>query len=163
MPTDVLNLRAQQAVLSSLAAQERFDVVVKEHPSVLDSHLEDWCEARLPGRVRFLYGPTFARLVHLADAVVVDYPSTSLLQALFGRARILVTDDPISEWEPGVREHLSAYGVLFVPPEAVGDPLPGLELREAPYPPEALEPLLAAGPDTAATRAADAVLEIASG
>ena len=159
IPPDVVYVRSQQEIIRALASQERFDVVVKDHLAASDA-LARWCEHELPGRVRFLRMP-FSDVVNLADAVVVDYPSTALVQALHGRGVVLVSEDPISDWAPGVREHLSAHGVGFVPVEELARTLAGVELRTEPYPPPARAPLLAGEPGAAATRLADAVLEIA--
>lgn len=162
-PTDSVHLRQQLLVLHALAAQTRFRPLVKEHPAVPEpSLLARWAEHELPGRIRFLYGRTFAQLVQLADAVVIDYPSTALVQALFGSARIIVTDDPISVWEPGVREHLEANGVAFVPPGELVAGLETLDLRHGGYSRAVREPLLASGSGSAAERVARAVVAIVS-
>lgn len=162
-PTDIVHLRQQLLVLRALAAQQRFLPLVKEHPAVPEpSLLARWAEHELPGRIRFLYGRTFADLVQLADVVVVDYPSTALVQVLFGSARVVVVDDPVSVWEPGVREHLEAHGVVFVRPGQLAAGLEVLDLRRGGYSRDAREPLLASGAGSAAERVARAVVAIVS-
>ncbi|MGH3050039.1 MAG: hypothetical protein ACRDLK_07765, partial [Gaiellaceae bacterium] len=109
----------------------------------------------------------FVDAIHLADAVVLDLPSTTLVQALHGSARIYVVRNPITAWEPGVIEHLEAHGVRFaavseLPRVLREDLAAGLLDGPTSYSPEAREPLLAHGQGTAAERAADAILHIVS-
>lgn len=161
-PTDSAYFRQETAIVRTLARLEGTRVVVKEHPFGRPTPLEAWCAPLAV--VDLLYEPEFSQLIHLADLVVLDAPSTTLVQALFGSAPIYVIDHPVFEWEPGVREHLTRHGVVFCTVAELGarvrdDDVAG---RASGYPAEAREPLLAGGPGNAAARAATAIVEIAS-
>jgi hypothetical protein len=111
--------------------------------------------------------PNFAQLIHLADVVILDAPSTTLAQAVFGSAHINIVDNPVFRWERGVREHLERHGVIFSTAEAASRRIKesfgsGVLDRPAAYGPEARAPLVAGGPGDAARRAAEAVLAIAT-
>lgn len=161
-PPDSDYVRHQRAVLAALVETHMLPVV-KPHPAPHDGALEAWAQEAIP-RVRIVREHTFAELVHLADAVLLDFPSTSMVQALRGSARIYVIDHPLSIWEPGVRDHLMTHGVVFVEVADLGqrvraDAEAG-ELRPTTYSQEAREPFTASGPGSAASRAAEAVLEL---
>ncbi|MFL5885953.1 MAG: hypothetical protein ACJ77M_12870 [Thermoleophilaceae bacterium] len=162
MPTDPTYYREQTEVLASLLGVDGLDVVIKEHPASAHSALERWAEKFAPpGRVGVVRNPPFARLIHLADVVVIDAPSTTLVEALFGSARIVIVDNPAFRWEPGVREHLTSHGVVLCARDEVArhaaEPTGPYS-----YPREAREPLIAGGPGSAAGRAAAALAEIAA-
>lgn len=120
--------------------------------------LEAWASRR-GEPITFIRDVGFAELIHLADELVLDFPSTTLVQALCGSSRITVVRHPVTAWEPGVLEHLAAHGIDAVDPGDLAKAIrePGVVVRRR----EALEPLAASGPGTAAERAADAVLRIA--
>jgi hypothetical protein len=161
LPTDGVYYREQTEVLGALLGLEGLRVVIKEHPASQHSALERWAEREAaPGRVQVVRTPPFARLVHLADAVVIDAPSTTLVEALLGSAKIVVVDNPVFHWEPGVREHLVRHGVAVCGPADVARHV--AEARGPyDYPAEAREPLMTGGPGSAA-RAAAALAEIAA-
>lgn len=161
-PSDSDHVRHQRSVLAALV-DTRMTPVLKPHPAPDDGALEAWARDAIP-RVRILREERFAELIHLADAVLLDFPSTSLVQALRGSARIYVVEHPLSVWEPGVREHLAEHGVDFVDVAGLSARLRADtelgKLGPLAYPQEAREPLSAAGAGTAAARAAEAVLEV---
>lgn len=164
-PPDLTYLRHQISVVEQCIGVGDCRVVVKEHTRDRGV-LEDWAaRGELP--VSFVRGRQFSELVHGPDAVVLDFPSTTLVQALRGKARIYVVKHPVTLWEPGVVEHLESWGVTFVDVPELGDRLRadverGLLGGPVSYPPEAYEPLCAGGDGAAAERAADAVLHIVS-
>lgn len=167
-PLDLGHVRHQVALLEELLSLDGVRVVVKEHPQWAGAGpLDAW--ARSTGaHAAFVRDRPFAELVHLADALVLDFPSTTLVQALHGSSRLYVVRHPITVWEPGVVEHLERYGVRFVSPprlaaELRADLEAGVLTTPATYPQEAREPLVASGPGTAAERAADAIVRIAGG
>lgn len=159
LPFDLSYVRHQLRVVEQLLTVPRLRVVVKEHASG-EGPLEAWSRtAGVP--LSFVRDRPFAELIHLADALVLDFPSTTLVQALCGSSRLYVVRHPVTAWEPGVLEHLERHGVRIIAPDALAaavaaDPVGPVERTRA-----ALEPLAASGPGTAAERAADALLEIA--
>jgi len=164
-PPDLAHLRHQIEVVSSLSAARGLRTIVKEL-AVAPGPLEEWA-ARAGAAASFVRGLGFADLVNGPDAVVLDFPSTTLVQALLGTGRVYVVGHPVTVWEPGVVAHLERFGVRFVAPDEVGARLEadleaGLLGAPEPFAPEAYEPLSADGPGTAASRAADAVMVIAS-
>jgi hypothetical protein len=165
-PPDSSYFRHQTSVIRSLLTVTGLSVVVKEPRAVGGSPLDRWCRA-FADSVRVIDEPDFGQLVHLADVVVIDLPSTTLVQALFGSARIYVVDHPVLKWETGVVEHLARHGVVFCSAQDVGDRIEqdaraGTAAGRHQYGREATEPLAAQGEGTAASRAASAILEIAS-
>ena len=160
-PLDTGYVRHQVALVEQLLSLDGVELVAKEHASGAGP-LEVW--ARTSGApLTFLHSMPFSELVNLADATVLDFASTTLVQALRGSSRLFVVLHPITAWEPEVIEHLEAYGVHFAAPERLAETLRADLARSAVvHPLEAVEPLLASGPGTAAQRAADAVLHIVS-
>lgn len=168
MPSDSEYYRMQVRTVESLLAVDGLRVVLKEHPGSRHSAIDRWCEQFAPeGRTLAVRQPAFARLIEVADAVVIDAASTTLVQALFGPAPIYLVDSPVYKWEPGVAEHLLAHGIPLCKAEDVGrllgeDLAAGHLAERRGYPQEAREPLIAGGPP-AAGRTARAVLDIAGG
>ena len=165
-PVDTAHARHQIAVVCALLEVEGVRVVVKEHPVWEEAGPVAAWAASTGAPITFVRDMRFDRLVNLADVAVLDFPATTLVQALHGSARLCVVRHPVTIWEPGVVEHLERFGVRFVDRAALAGTL--RELRDDPvgpivYPQEAREPLAASGPGTAAERAADAVLAIAAG
>lgn len=163
-PFDSDYVRHQRAILAGLV-ETRMLPVLRPHPSPDDGALEAWAREAIP-RLRVVREHPFPALIHLADAVVLDFPSTSLVQALRGSARIYVIDHPLCRWEPDVREHLAAHDIALVTAAELGAKLRadadlGL-IRPTSYPPEAREPFSASGEGTAAQRAAEAILRLAA-
>lgn len=134
-------------------------VVVKDHPFHRPSALELRLEGE-PG-IDVVFAPSHAQLIHLADLTVLDAPSTTLAEALFGSAAIVAVDNPVFRWRPGVREHLIAHGVQFVTADAL-DIRPG-DVTPAPYGREAREPIVSVTEEDAAVRAARAVAGVVRG
>jgi hypothetical protein len=165
-PSDLSLVRHQVTLLEQLLAVGGVRVAVKEHPMWSDAGpLEIWAR-RCGAPVTFIKGREFSDLINLADATVLDFASTTLVQALYGSAHVYVVDHPVIAWEPGVIEHLERHTVRVVPPAELGrvigyDLASGFLSRPASYPQDAREPLLASGEGTAASRAADAVMRIA--
>lgn len=166
VPFDLSYFRHQIAVVEALLSVEGLRVLVKEHTDDVGP-LETW--SRSTGSpVSFVRDKAFPELIHLADAVVLDFASTTLVQALHGSGHVYLVSHPITAWEPGVLDHLESHGVRVAGADRLAgvlraDLAVGRLRAPAIYPPEAWEPLAASGPGTAADRAADAVLEIVSG
>lgn len=160
VPFDLSHARHQIALAEALLSVDGLRVVVKEQAD--DGPLSAWAKTTGAGSaIDFIHGRPFAELVNLADVTVLDFPSTTLVQALCGTARVVVVRHPITVWEPGVLEHLERNGVRVVAPENLAETVRREHGVDVAYSPEALEPLSASGPGTAADRAAEAVLEIA--
>jgi hypothetical protein len=167
-PVDTRHVRHQIAVAEQLLALPGVTVAIKEHPQWRDGGpLAAWVAAtRSPAVV--VRESSFVEVLHLGDVAVLDFPATTLAQALHGSAPLVVVDHPVLEWEPGVREHFERHGIGLVPPGLVGAAVrERLEARRSSvgptYPQEAREPVTASGRGTAAERAADALLQIAGG
>jgi hypothetical protein len=165
-PNDSDHLLHQRSVLAALGSVPGTTTVLKAAPTSPGALAEASLLAAAP-TARIVTGRPYSELVHLADVVVVDFPSTTLVQALRGSARIVLVDHPALVWTPGAREHLSSYGVLFAEPDRLAELLvaeraAGRLAGPHAYPWEALEPLVASGPGTAAERAAEAILHIVS-
>ena len=165
-PTDLSYVRHQIAVATELLAVAGLHVVAKEQ-AVGAGPLEQW--ARLSDiALDVIADRPFAQVVNAADAIVLDFPSTTLVQALHGRARVYVVRHPVTAWAPGVLQHLERHGVRVAPASEIGRVLradieSGLLGTPAVYPPDAYEPLVASGPGTAAERAAEALIRICAG
>jgi hypothetical protein len=156
-PIDTIYFDHQVDVVRSLLTLNGWQLVIKEHPGIPESPIQHWCQRFAPGRA-LVVGGNFAELIHLADAVLLDIPSTTVPLALFGSAAIYVIDHPIAKWEPGVREHLAAHGVPFLEPADIAARLRADDPRgPRTYAREASVPLVADGPGTAASRAAEAI------
>lgn len=164
VPSD--HLLHRRAVLSALGALSGVETVLKM-PSTSPGEVVEGALVAAAPDARVVSGRPYSELIHLADAVVIDFPSTTLVQALRGSARIFVVDHPVMDWMPGVREHLTAHGVVFVSVEGLHDCL-AEELASSrlagphKYAADAVEPLAASGREAAADRAAEAVLRIVS-
>lgn len=164
-PTDLAYVRHLIDVVERLLGVEGLRVAVKEH-ALGEGPLETWASSvRAP--VTFLHDRTFAELIHAPDAVVLDFPSTTLVQALHGSARLYVLRHPVTSWRPGVLPHLERHGVRIVETGELSaslraDLAAGLLDEPASFPQEVREPLVATGPGTACERAVDAILHILS-
>ncbi|HET7568260.1 MAG TPA: hypothetical protein VFJ91_09735 [Gaiellaceae bacterium] len=158
LPPDLAYVRHQLVLVEQLLSVPGLRVVVREHASG-EGPLETW--ARSSGApLTFVRERPFAELVHLADALVLDFPSTTLVQALCGSSRLYVVRHPVTAWEPGVLEHLERHGVRIVDPDALADAVAADPAGPVRHPRAALELLAASGPGTAAERAADALLAL---
>ncbi|HET8892655.1 MAG TPA: hypothetical protein VFM96_00960 [Gaiellaceae bacterium] len=161
VPFDLSHARHQIGLAEALISVDGLRVFVKEQAD--DGPLAAWGRTTGPGSaIDFLHGRSFAELVNFADVTVLDFPSTTLVQALCGTARVVVVRHPITAWEPGVLEHLEHHGVRVVAPKDLAETVLREHGGDVAYSPDALEPLAASGPGTAAGRAAEAVLEIAT-
>ena len=167
-PPDLSHVRHQVALVEQLLKLEGVRIAIKEHPQWPNGGpLAAWSEAT-GASVTFIREPQLADIAHLADASVLDYPATTLVQALSGSARLYVIRRPSVVWEPGVTEHLERHHVRFVDAQDLAatlraDLAAGSLGAPVVYSQTALEPLVASGSGTAAERAADAVMRIASG
>lgn len=169
-PGDSSYFRQGQQILQALMNLDDCRVVIKEHPAVVDSPLEEWCRSiDTDGRVSVIRQPGFAHLTHLSDVVVLDAPSTTLVQALTGGVRIYIVNHPVFRWESGVVEHLTAAGVVFCTAADLeerirADITAGLIDAHQKYIEDAIDPLAAfcSEPGGAAHRAAQAILQIAA-
>jgi hypothetical protein len=165
-PTDLAYVRHQIALVEELLGVGGVRLVVKEHATG-EGPLEAWARSR-GLRMTFLHGLPFVELIHAADAIVLDFPSTTLVQALHGSARVYVVRHPVTAWEPGVLEHLAHHGVQAADGAGIAaalrtDLAAGLLDASTSFPRPAREPLIASGPGTAAERAAEVVMDIGSG
>jgi len=161
--------RDGKKIIQALLELEGWRVAVKEHPNQGDSIWEAWRitlpEAR---RVTVIRTMRFIDCLHLADVVVLDAPSTTLVQALLGRGHVYIANHPIYQWEPGVLDYFHKHGITVCRVDELADKLrrdeqAGKFSRPADYR-ECLEPLLYRGKSGggSAARAAAAILEIAS-
>jgi hypothetical protein len=156
-PLDTSYFDHQVDVVRTLVTLDNWQIVIKEHPGIHGSPIGSWCQRFAPRRA-VIVGGNFAELIHLADAVLLDIPSTTMPLALFGSAAVYVVDHPVAKWEPGVREHLAAHGVTFLEPRDIAARLPADDPKgPRTYTRESSAPLVADGPGTAASRAADAI------
>jgi hypothetical protein len=158
-PDDSTHFTRRLATLRTLASIPGATVVVKAHPSERPDPLEP---AAAAAGAHLIYEPTFAELIHLADVLVLDAPAATMAQALFGTATIVIVDHPVYAWEPGVREHLAAYGVIFTDPTGLGDTVAQAPSGDG-FSQDAREPLVKGGRESAAARAARALAAIAAG
>jgi hypothetical protein len=156
-PTDTVYFSHQIDVVRALLTLSGWRIMIKEHPSIIESAISGWCQRFASERVAVV-GGNFADFVHLADAVLLDIPSTTMPLALRGSAAVYVINHPIAKWEPGVREHLEGHGIAFLEPGDIAARLSADDPKgPRSYPREASAPLVADGPGTAASRAADAI------
>lgn len=155
-PDDSTYFRQETRVVDELL-RLGFRVVVKEHTFGRPTPLELWC-GPLPG-VDVLYEPRFSDLIHLADVIVLDAPSTTLVEALFGSASIVIVDHPVFAWEPGIREHLTRHGIAFATLGTLSDAFDSLPAGG--FAPVVREPLISVEDEPAALRAARAIIAIA--
>lgn len=156
-PIDTLYFQHQVAVVRALLALEGWRIVIKEHPAIRQSAIHDWC-SRFARRDVIVTRAEFSGLIHLADAVLLDLPSTTMPLALLGSAAVYVIEDTVARWALGTREHLTASGVTFVGAADIAARLRDDDPRgPRPYPRAASLPLLADGHGTAAARAAAAI------
>jgi hypothetical protein len=168
IPLDTAYLRHLHDVLVSLAALRGCRVALKAPPGEQGRPLID-AIASGPD-VQVLRAPPFGRLVHLADAVVIDTPSTAFAQALGGSARIYLSGTAVTRWAPGVAEELEAESIAVTAGAAVArrvaaDLAAGLLARPAPPRPRAVAAWLdgTGCPPGAASCAAAAVATLADG
>ncbi len=164
--TDSVQFAHVCGVLDALLAVPGFQVVVKEHPLMRDSPIETW----LAGRARVVRARPFSHYVHLAEATVIDTPSTAFVQALRGSSRLYLLGNPVTQWVPGVPDHLESHGIAVCDGPQVADRIradadAGLLSRPTLYPDAAIEPYLAGphGAAAATSRAVAAVKAIAAG
>jgi hypothetical protein len=156
-PIDTVYFDHQVDVVRALLTLDGWRIVIKEHPGIRESPIELWCQ-RFARRRALVVGGNFGEVIHLADAVLLDIPSTTVPLALFGSAAVYVIDHPVVKWEPGVREHLTAHGVAFLEPGDIAARLRADDPRgPRTYARESRAPLVADGPGTAASRAAEAI------
>ena len=106
-PTDGGYFEHLRRILEALLEIPDATVIVKEHPGILDSPIERW----LADRARVIREPSFPDLIHLADAMVLDTPSTTLVQGIFGSSRIYLTCHPFTRWVPAALEHFERFGL----------------------------------------------------
>ncbi len=161
--------RDGKMILRALLGLEGWRVAVKEHPNQWDSIWESWRQT-LPEarRMTVIRSLRFIDCLHLADLVVLDAPSTTLVQALLGSSYVYIADHPIYQWEPGVLDYFHKHGITVCRVDELAgrlrsDELAGKFNRPADYR-ECLEPLLYRGKPGggAAARAASAILDIAA-
>jgi len=167
-PSDGSYFDQQKQIVADLTALD-VSVVVKEHPGEDDpSPLARWCAHAYGGSVSIIRRPPFADLVHLANAVVIDAPFTTLVQAMFGTAHVYVVDHPVIDWSPGVVNHLRAHGVRICATEELGeqirrDAANGRFEKPALYDDEARGPMMSGSAPGSAVRAARALIAIGNG
>lgn len=167
-PLDLSHVRHQIALAEQMLALDDVRVAIKEHPQwPSGGPLTAWAKAT-GAPVTFVRAASYADVANLADAAVLDFPGTTLVQALHGSSRLYVVDHPSTAWEPAVLEHFASYGIRLVGRDQLAATLradrdAGVLSTAFSLPQAAREPLAASGPGTAAERAADAVLRIAAG
>ncbi|MDA2933998.1 hypothetical protein MYX82_06610 [Acidobacteria bacterium AH-259-D05] len=168
-PNDNSYFRQQKRIVETLMTLFGWRVVIKEHPGVSESPLERWWDrfdrGKRPVVIRY---PGFGQLIYLADVVVLDIPSTTLVQALHGSARIYVVDHPVFCWQPGVVEQFGIAGIVLcsnvveLAERMKADLAAGLLYHPHTYPETAREPfaMVCRQPGGAARQAAQAVAAI---
>lgn len=98
--------RQQRALIARCAATEDVELTIRPFASDRRNPLARWLEDRRP-RVRIAWEVPFVQLLGDADVILVDSPTTTLLQALATQAQVVVCAD--SRWykfRPGVRRML---------------------------------------------------------
>jgi hypothetical protein len=83
--SDNLLWRSQQAIMDTLGRQPEYDVIVKLHPSKFyrEQPLKRYAEHKHLDHWNFIRDEIpFDTLLSCADAIICDFPSTTLLQAL---------------------------------------------------------------------------------
>ncbi|MFB3785597.1 MAG: hypothetical protein ACE15F_04430 [bacterium] len=161
--------RDGKKIIQALLGMKGWRVAVKEHPNQWDSIWEAWRQT-LPEarRVTVIRTLRFIDCLYLADVVVLDAPSTTLVQSLLGRGHVYIADHPIYQWEPGVLDYFHKHGITVCRVDELSERLrrdeqAGKFIRPADYR-GCLEPLLYKGKQGggAAVRAATALLDIAA-
>ena len=120
-PPDNVYFRQGLQIVQSMLDLEGWKVAIKVHPVDPSLPFDVWLRgADLAERVSVFGEPPYRELVHLADAIVIDFPSTTLIQAMAGSARIYLVDNDLFRWEPGVAEELEALEVTLCGAGGVG-------------------------------------------
>ena len=121
-PPDNIYFRQGLQIVQSMLGLEDWKVAIKEHTVEPSLPFEVWLRSRdLAERVSAFREPPYRELVHFADAIVIDFPSTTLIQAMAGSARIYLVDSDLFRWEPGVVEELEALEITLCEAGGVGD------------------------------------------
>ena len=95
----------QQKITSVLGRHPEFQVVIKGHVGSAYHPLETWIGQKGWTHLRSIVTPPFQDLLNLAEAVIIDAPSTTVLQALQTNCNLYIFDDWF-RWEPGAKEAL---------------------------------------------------------
>ena len=76
--------RVQSAILDALGHNNDCDIIVKYHPNPIyrAPPLHSYAQEKGLNNCRFLKDESFTELLQIADIIVIDWPSTTLLQAL---------------------------------------------------------------------------------
>ncbi len=97
MPSDNHNWRRQQAILDTLGNYGDYTIIIKEFPSLFgrDAPLRSYATEKSFENCQFIKNEcSFADLLSVADAIVMDACSTPLLQALTTSKPIFVYSGP---------------------------------------------------------------------
>lgn len=97
--------RIQRRITNVLGAHPEYQVVIKGHVATACDPLRRIILKRGWSHIKSMKSPPFQELVNLADAVIIDAPATTILQALHADCNLYVFNDWF-QWEPGAREAL---------------------------------------------------------
>jgi hypothetical protein len=105
--SDNLYWRTQRSIMDALGKREGLDIIVKLHPSHTYRESPITSYARRKGySCKFVRGECYFReLLPLADAIVTDFPTTTLLESL-------MTDKPVFVYGGHLKIHQDALEVL---------------------------------------------------
>jgi hypothetical protein len=91
--TDTETFELTKSVLTVLGEATYADIVVKLYPGQFDSlqhSTKRWLDGRSWSHIRTVTGGGYGSWIGAADLIVIDSPSTVLVQSVLGRSRLLV-------------------------------------------------------------------------
>jgi hypothetical protein len=104
-PSDSTCFRVHRQILSVLGRHPEYQVIVKTHSDLIASVFHQWLSCQGWSHVKLITDVPFSALVNLVDTLIVDLPSTTLLEALQTNSAIYVFNNWV-KWEPGTIEAL---------------------------------------------------------
>ena len=112
VPSDRTCFRTHCRIIATLAADNRYRIVVKHHGSGPDNaSLARWIARQDWPHVKSICSPPFSVLINMANAVVIDLASTVLLEALQTDCRVYLHNNWL-KWEPGVLDAMRKVTVF---------------------------------------------------
>lgn len=105
-PPEITYAREQRALIAHCAALPGAELTIRPYMQDRLNPLLEWLHDQ-PRRCRLAAHTPFPQLVGDADLIVVDCPTTTLLQALTTRAQVVVyADEKVFKFHPGARSLL---------------------------------------------------------
>lgn len=104
-PSDSDYFGIQRRITSVLGSHSEYQVVIKNHPASPYFPLKTWILREKWSHIKTLSEPPFSELLNLADTVIIDTPTTTLLQALQRECSIYVFNNCF-RWEPNTIQAL---------------------------------------------------------